>query len=446
MASTTIHTLAYKIVADASKFKSEMHKTNAEMAAAKRVTDAYMPALDKHQMEITALGQLYAKGRITVDTYNRALKAQKIALSDLTTSGKLAGKAADFLSSRWGALFSVAALAGTGRRIVKEIDDLDKLAAAADRTGLSFETLQRISTVGKFEGLSSGDIVDATQKMMRLVALAENGNAKANKALSQAGLDVKTLTGKSVEDRFRLIADAISGITDEGQRLLALQNLFGDAGENLLPLLEEGADGFDELIDRAETYAGVVSGTQSEKIKEAADSLDNLSISWGSFWRQVSVEAIPIINDLNDTLVSARNLMEFGLEGLSPLPMESRARSPSPMAVVGSSVNNFDESDIAFDARERASMSGSVMPLAGDPLGITRIVASGIIASAKAAELTEERKLEKIKKAIEEGIEAGNRIRAWQEVLSLRKQLEAVQARLDAIALEQARDAGRKLP
>jgi len=227
MASTTIHTLAYKIIGDGKQFKTEMGRVNAEIRGGKAVTEAFMPALDKHKREIAALHRLYGAGRISMADMTKAVKAQHAAMFAATTVGRAYNSVLARMKSQVAGVAGFIASGLTVKSITDQIGELEKLDRAAKRAGTDIETLQRLTLAGKFEDVSQTDMISSIESMMVLVAAANDGNAKAEKALATAGLTADRLSGLTVEKQFLAVADAIAKIPNANDRRRATEKILG---------------------------------------------------------------------------------------------------------------------------------------------------------------------------------------------------------------------------
>lgn len=298
MASTTIHSLVYKIIGDGSQFKTEMSKTNAEIRAGKALTASFVPVMKQHENEIAAITRLYNTGRISLDTFNKGVKAQERAIFATTKVGKAYASTLGVLKSRIAGIAGVLLSGAAIRGIVNQIGELEKLDRAAKRSGADIESLQRLTFAGQFEDVSPQETVGAIEKMMTLIALAESGNKKAEKALGFAHLTAKTLAGKTTEEQFLAVADAIAKIPDANQRLLATEKILGSTGVELSNLLSSGAAGIQEQIDRVNELGQVVSKTDMAEIVKADQAMDEFWVSWRLFTQDLTITLLPILKEI----------------------------------------------------------------------------------------------------------------------------------------------------
>lgn len=288
MATTTIHTLAYKIVADSSKFKSEMARTNAEIRAGKAVTEQFMPVIKRHEMEIAGLNKLYKGGRIDLATYNTALKSHRRAMFESSIAGKALGISLGLVKGA--ILAGGAAAVAFGRDAAIQIDDMARLGKAARRLGIDFEQIQLLTRGGMMEDIGQQDMVGAIENMMQVVALATEGKKKAVDALDRVGLTAQQLKGLGASDLLATIAGGISKIGDANTRLLATEKLLGPVGKEFSDVLGKGAEGIREIVDEAAAAANIISNDSLQSVIEADKAMDKLKVTIVQVKRELAVE------------------------------------------------------------------------------------------------------------------------------------------------------------
>ena len=142
----------------------------------------------------------------------------------------------------------------------------------SQRTGASVESLSKLKHVAEMSGSSLSDIESAMEANSKSINAGINGQVQAYQKL---GLSTKALLSMSPEDRFLAIATSLQRIPSQVQRSAMAMEVFGSAGEKLLPMLNENIG---ELVKNADELGLVMSG----KDAEAAANLDDAFGSLGS--------------------------------------------------------------------------------------------------------------------------------------------------------------------
>lgn len=174
-------------------------------------------------------------------------------------------------------------------------DALDKMSK---RTGIAVETLSELSHAAGQSGTDLAAVETAVRRMQRTITDAEDGVSTATDALDGLGLSIDQLRGLSPEEQFLRIADAMDRIADPTRKAAIAQEIFGRSGTALLPMLEGGRRGLEQLRQEARDFGLVVS---TDAAKRAAVLNDTLGILWKTVRMGVFTvgEALaPMVTDL----------------------------------------------------------------------------------------------------------------------------------------------------
>ena len=88
---------------------------------------------------------------------------------------------------------------------------------------------------------------------------AEMGLVGAEDALAALGLTAEELKGLSPETQFQIIADKLGAVDDASTKAAIAQDIFGRSGAELIPLMNEGAEGMAALRQEARDLGVVFS-------------------------------------------------------------------------------------------------------------------------------------------------------------------------------------------
>lgn len=173
----------------------------------------------------------------------------------------------------------------------------DKIAKMAQRTGIAAQSLSELEYVASQSGTSIDTFETAIKKMEQTLAQAANGSSAAQQRLEMLGLSLADLANKTPDQQFRIIASAIASLPDPSQRAAAAINMFGRSGTELIPLMNQGADGIEKLIQKAHDLGLVMSEEDYKAAEDATDALDNFKRSTDALKRTLSAEMVPILTN-----------------------------------------------------------------------------------------------------------------------------------------------------
>lgn len=217
-----------------------------------------------------------------------------------------AGKSVDWLHSRFkslaavgvaslGAALSVDALTNFARNALETGSALSELS---EKLGVSVEDLQKFTFLGGQAGIEAEQMQKSLQKLTRSVGEAAAGNKKAASAFSELGINIRNADGslKSAGALFGEIAGGLSKIPDPASRARLEVALFGKAGQDLAPLLNQGSDGIARLSKEYDKLGIALSGDQAKRLDDAADAYEKFKTRLeGKFTIWFAEYGIPII-------------------------------------------------------------------------------------------------------------------------------------------------------
>lgn len=203
--------------------------------------------------------------RLTVDGTSAARQLERIAGAAAKTEGAFT-KLNDGFRMLAG-LVSVGALVQGFRNFT---DTLDETGKAAERFGVTSEWLSGMGYAAELSGVQFDKLKDGLKDFAKNLGAAEAGSADMAKTLKGLGV---TATG-DVEQALGQLADRFAQMPDGPQKAQLAMKVFGEAGLQLIPMLNQGSAGIDEL--RAEAARlGVV--LDSDATASAAAFNDNLT-------------------------------------------------------------------------------------------------------------------------------------------------------------------------
>lgn len=249
----------------------------------------------------------------TVKIKTEGLEATKKALQSLQNVGsKVAKGLASAFSSTLSAIFSIKSavlglvgVGGFGLLINKISSAIDHIGKLSQQVGVSTENLGAWAYAADLAGVSLDIVVDA----MGLMATAtqefvRTGGGPASDSLKKLGISSSTLTPilNDSNELFKLFADKISELPDGAEKAALSMEIFGRAGKDLIPLLNEGSVGFEQMKADAERFGLTMSGDLVKNVEIANDSFSSLKARIFGIFYNLYANLAPVIEDLFDSL------------------------------------------------------------------------------------------------------------------------------------------------
>ena len=246
---------------------------------------------------------------------NKLSVAVEILLND-ELSGKLNGpiQAMDRLRDRaqaartellqTGAAAGGAFLAGMGMAMKGAADYADEIAKATQKTGMQTEALSALRYAAEQSGVSFQQLEMGLARMQRSAKEAADGSAMYAEAYQQLGVSVTDVNGelKAGETLFREIAQALAAMPNDTERAALAMEIFGRSGAQLLPLLNQGTQGIDKLMERAEKLGLVLDQETAEAAERFNDSLSDLKLGTQSIAMAISSSLFPALSENNEAI------------------------------------------------------------------------------------------------------------------------------------------------
>jgi hypothetical protein len=150
----------------------------------------------------------------------------------------------------FGAAIAGSAIVGGLSAIVKKsIDAGDELFNLQAKTGVAANALIGIGNAAKLADVDMGTLGKGLTKLSINLVKAAEGNEDLSRKFAALGVSVKGADGQviSADVALKQIADRFADMPDGAQKAAAAVALFGKAGADLIPLLNEGAAAMDEF-------------------------------------------------------------------------------------------------------------------------------------------------------------------------------------------------------
>lgn len=152
----------------------------------------------------------------------------------------------------------------------------DNLGKLHQKTGLAAETISTFSFAARYADVEQEALAKGLVKFTKSMDDYDKGAGKAAGAIAQLFGNENALKGLDMDQRLQKITEKLASLEPGAKRTGAAVALFGKAGAELLPVMDElGAEGFDELQKKA-AKLGL---TFNEDAVQAAENLKRSMIT-----------------------------------------------------------------------------------------------------------------------------------------------------------------------
>lgn len=186
------------------------------------------------------------------------------------------------------------------------IDGADQLNKASQKYGVAVEQLSALQYAGKLSDVSLEAIGNGLKKLSVNMLDTAAGTGEAREAFKALNIEVKNADGslKSSDEVFAAVADRFAGMEDGAGKTALAVRLFGKAGADLIPLLNQGSRGLASMKEEAEALGVIVGGDLARKSEEFNDNLTRLKESAGAFGISLANTVLPPLNNFVSQLIA----------------------------------------------------------------------------------------------------------------------------------------------
>ena len=362
MASTTIHTLSYKMVADTQQFTRGLVASKSEVALMKKLMGDTSPE-DKAAKALEMLNRLYDNGKISADKFKSATMQVEQELKQVQFAASTTGKAISTLNNGLNkavgitksvgsqlttlaaGYVSISKITGNIADQINNIDQIQDLAGQLDSSASSLLKMQYALERGG--GLGADEAAEAIKTFSINVSMANMGMGKSLKIFQQMGFEADTLAALNFADpveKVKIIADELAKVNEPADRLAMIVKLFGTGGDKMAAFFGRGGDAITEMTEKARRLGLVVSDMDAAGIADVVEKTEDLADAWKAFGTVLARDVYPQLTASLKIMTQALQAASYTFSspemgGEKPLTMRQRAKLmlgiPAPIKVLG---------------------------------------------------------------------------------------------------------------
>ena len=238
--------------------------------------------------QITTLSSELVENKTKMANASKAADSLDVSLEQVEKQAKQTGDGFTVLKGTVANLAAkgITALVGGVKKVGKAFaqslsetakmgDEIDK---GSQKLGITAENYQKLSYALELSGSSIDTVSKGVKNITSALADTSKGVDTSAKKFDALGISLKNADGslKSSEDVLLEVIQALADTEDEVTRNSAANDIFGKSYSELLPLLNEGADGIRSLMQEAEDYNMIMSDDSVKASAKYQDSLDKL--------------------------------------------------------------------------------------------------------------------------------------------------------------------------
>ncbi len=246
----------------------------------------------------------------------------------------------------------------------------------SQRTGDTVENLSAIGYAARQSGAGLEELEAGFGKMSGTIAGAIAGEKASVDLLSKLGLTADDLKGKLPTEQLQILADKLKGISDNDTKIDLVKSIFGKSGTSLIPLLNEGSEGIDKLMQEAQRLGLVMGSEDAAAAAAMGDAMDKLWDTLGGLVNTIGSALAPALTDvltmITDNVAAASKWISENKGLVIGLGLVAAAATALGIALAG----------VGVVATVTGALLGGVGALIGallSPLGLVIAAGAGLI-------------------------------------------------------------------
>lgn len=215
-------------------------------------------------------------------------------LDGFAKSAETAGKVVKFAFA--------AATTGMFAGMIKEsVDAADQMGKLSQRLGISTEAISELKHVAELSGVGFNTLTMGLQRMTRRLAEAgATGKGEAVPALQELGISAKAIAQLAPEQQFEVIAEALSKLSNEGDRVRLAMKFFDSEGVQLVQTMGNGATGIREMRAEANRLGLTLSQEGALAAAQFNDEITRAQATLNGFAKEIALNSVSAFNTLTE--------------------------------------------------------------------------------------------------------------------------------------------------
>ena len=164
------------------------------------------------------------------------------------------------------------------------LGDMDRIQKLAKRFGLSAEVIQRMGFAAEQGGSSIEIMAKGMAQANRAAIEAGAGLKTYQRSFEDLNIDFREFAKLDQEQQFMVLADAVKNATQKNKAMAASQTILGRAGLEMLPLLQQGAEGYKEITEGLKTFSDAQVDAAAAANDAANKLITNLKVGFVDFF------------------------------------------------------------------------------------------------------------------------------------------------------------------
>jgi len=261
------------------------------------------------------------------------------------------------LAGLLGVAFSVDALKDW---ISTEADLGEQMERTAAKLGITAQEASQLAGMAKLTGTDFQTLQMNMERFQVGLASAHDGTSRVAQALKALGLNAKEFIGVPIPEQLNKLAEATAKFADGSNKTAALMAGIGRGAAEMIPFLDRGKEGMQELADIMQRTGAVMTNEQAAAFAKTKEDISEMSLAW----QGLSNRIYSIVNPAIDAAIEEFTKL---IEGMSVEKIRASIEALAPTAAeIAVTIIKFCNEVIATWERLRLTMDLGRLPSVGE--------------------------------------------------------------------------------
>lgn len=193
---------------------------------------------------------------------------------------------------------SLAGLASSVQTAIKAAAAMEELS---QKTGIATDKLSALDYAFRREGVSTESFAKAVKELSKNMIEAGDASSKTGKLFAELGVNSRGDTREALLK----IADTFKALPDGATKAALAVNLFGKAGLDLIPALNNGAEGIRQIEEQARKLGITFDSETGRAAKKFSDDMFALSESTKKLGTSLATQLLPSFTNITGAMREA---------------------------------------------------------------------------------------------------------------------------------------------
>ena len=210
---------------------------------------------------------------------------------------------------------------GAGVALKQFSSQIDDLAKASSRLGLTVNELQSLQFAASQTGASAEELEKGLTRFSRAISEASTGIGTGLRSFEALGVKVTDAENnlRPTSELLSEVSDRLAQIESPADRVRIAFDLFGRSGVNLVNTLQNGSGAVKDLQKEFNAVTLQLTDEQAKAVEAANDRFDKLGRILGSLGQRISSAILPVLAGLSEFIIlnvlKALNAATKGVRG-----------------------------------------------------------------------------------------------------------------------------------